>query len=278
MSDLLKLVIEKGDAETLRHLAVHTFSQPHLNPRTTEQEVLWKSLKIENATERKSFIAQELQKIGSPAADKAKSFPSQKISSQLQPGDQILVSNRIMKVIKKAGEGRRGVVFQVQAQDNKALYALKTMKNSEPETLRSLARESEKAQQWEALKIPHSKVLVQEKDFVLKTWIEGISGEQVIEKYLAGDISYKPAAEGILKLVARIRDQGAYVGDFRPANLIWSGKAWIIIDSGSIQQGMTIEEARQKWMQVDERGPKFERRWKMPVPAPSCSKVFGKAG
>lgn len=71
----------------------------------------------------------------------------------------------------------------------------------------------------------------------------------MIEKYFAGDKAYKPAAEGVLKLVAQVRDQGAYVGDFRPANLIWSGKAWIILDSGSIQQGMTIEEAQQKWFQ-----------------------------
>ncbi len=100
----------------------------------------------------------------------------------------------------------------------------------------------------------------------------------MIEKYFAGDMAYKPAAESILKLVAQVRDQGAYVGDFRPANLIWSGKAWIILDSGSIQQGMTIEEAQQKWLQVDDKGPKFERRWRMTVPAPSCSKVLGKAG
>ncbi len=124
--DLQIQMIEKGNADTLLYLVKYTFSRPHLNPRTPEQEVLWKSLGIENAMERKSFIVQELQKIGPPFVDKTKSLPSQKNSSQLQPGDQILISNRIMKVIKKAGEGRRGVVFQVQA------------------------RESEKAQQWRA--------------------------------------------------------------------------------------------------------------------------------
>ncbi|MFN8790475.1 MAG: hypothetical protein ACK5Y2_03355 [Bdellovibrionales bacterium] len=99
---------------------------------------------------------------------------------------------------------------------------------------------------WQSLGIPHAKVLVQEKGYVLKVWIEGVSGEQVVQRFLEGDLAAKAAAEALLKLVEKIRAQGAYVGDFRPANLIWSGKAWVIVDSGSLQQGMTLEEAHAK--------------------------------
>mgnify|MGYP000594336905 CR=1 FL=1 len=171
-----------------------------------------------------------------------------------------------MKVIKKAGEGRHGVVFQVEAQDNKAVYALKTLKSLDAESLESLSKESSKAFKWQQLKIPHSKILVQEKEFVLKTWIHGTSDEEVIQKFASGDQSYKPAADKIIKLVTQILQQGAYVGDFRPANLIWNGKAWVIVDSGSIQQGMSFDDAYVQWSRADKRGPKFGRRWQLPLP------------
>ncbi|MBC7459078.1 MAG: hypothetical protein H7235_12410 [Bdellovibrionaceae bacterium] len=271
MTELLTLLVEKGSAQTLSRLARFTFTKAHAH--TPTHLVLKKSLETANRQARKTFIEAELMKINMPIVLKP-------ISSNLKPGDFIQIKDRMMKVIKKAGEGRRGIVFQVQS-ENGAFYALKTAKSGDPENLESLAKESAKALQWQALKIPHSKVLLQEKDYVLKTWIEGIRGDEVIEKYLAGDINYKLSAEYLLKLVAKIQAQGAYVGDFRPANLIWIGKAWVIIDSGSIQQGMTLAEAQSKWSSADARGLKFERRWKIPVPALSpvmCSKLFKSAG
>jgi hypothetical protein len=282
MTDLVRLVIDKGDEETLRILDQSIFSKPHA--QTPEHQVLKRSLEIHDATKRKAWIDTELAKISSPnSADIQTRGSTNKapdicqVSSSLNPGDVVMVKNRALTVLKNAGEGRRGVVFQVRA-DNGALYALKTAKNEEPDTLQSLAAESKKAAQWQELKIPHAEVLVQEKNFVLKPWIEGIRGDAVIEKFLAGNLAFKPAAERILSLVTKIRDQGAYIGDFRPANLIWSGTAWIIIDSGSIQQGMTLADARAKWARADERGPKFERRWKMPLPPLRCVDIFMGAG
>jgi hypothetical protein len=280
MMDLMKFGIEKGDADALKQFEKYVFTQPHT--QEAEYQFLRDALKIADPEQRKSFLASHTVNTNpepvKPAA--AVSSPPKPISSSLQPGDVISINNRLLKVTKKAGEGRRGVVFQVVA-DNGATYALKTGKNMDAETLASIAIESSKAKQWQSLKIPHSKVLVQEKNFVLKTWIEGMRGDEVVLKYAEGDLSYKAAAEQLLKLVAHVRAQGAYVGDFRPANIIWTGKAWVIIDSGSIQQGMTLEEAQAKWTQADERGPKFERRWKMAIPALNsnkCEHLFSKAG
>ncbi len=274
--DLQILFIEKGDSKTLQSLAYSTFSQPHT--QTLEHQILKKSLSIADAAERKIFIENELVKINSSLAEKK--ITINPISSTLLPGDKVKVEDRVLTVIKKAGEGRRGVVFQVQAASG-ALYALKTMKNLDPETYASLAQDSAKAKQWQTLKIPYAKVLVQEKEFVLKTWIEGLRGDEVVEKYAAGDQSFKLAAESLLSLVDKIRAQGAYVGDFRPANMIWVGKAWIIIDSGSVQQGMTLAEAQAKWSAVDARDLKFDRRWQMKLPVlvdssivKSCQNLF----
>jgi hypothetical protein len=278
MKDLLRLLIEKADARTLQYLAHNALSKPHA--QTPEHQILRESLKLADPVQRKTWIEDELIKINSPLAQSKNSIQAKPISLSLQTGDVIVIENRHLKVVKKAGEGRRGVVFQVQS-DNGTLYALKTAKDSGPATLAFLAQESSKAKQWEMLKIPHSKVLVQEKDYVLKTWVEGRGGDEVIEKYAAGDESYKAAAESLLGLVEKIRSQGAYVGDFRPANMVWTGKAWVIVDSGSIEQGMTQEEAQAHWSRTVDRGPKFERGWRMQLPAvkpPSCKGIFGKLG
>jgi hypothetical protein len=298
MGDLLRLVIEKSDQNTLRYLAVSTFSKPHTKDMgallrlviekadkytmnylsesaafqkdnlTAENLILRQSLSIGNQARRKAWLAAEFGKAKpSPSSTASTELSKAKpISPLLKPGDMIEIRGRRLEVVNLAGAGRRGVVYKVKSASG-AQYALKVAKNQDADTLKSMAEESSKAKAWQALRIPHSKVLVQDKNYVLKTWIEGLKGDEVIEKFSKGDASMKAAAENALRLVEMIRNQGAYVGDFRPANLIWTGKAWVIIDSGSIQEGMTLEEAQAKWSRSDERGPKFERRWKMSPPA-----------
>jgi ferritin len=273
MKDLLKILIERGDVATLKTLGEQIFSDPYSN--TPENDVMRRALGISDAVARKNFLEMELAKIGSSLANQK--VVMKHIDMSLKVGDYIMIKNRVMKVIKIAGEGHNSIVFQVQAQDNQAFYGLKVINISDSDTLASLGLEASRALKWQQLKIPHAKILVQEKEYLLKAWIEGVNGEQVIGKYFSGDSNYKKSAEGILKLVAKIRDQGAYVGDFRPANLIWNGNAWVIIDSGSIQQGMTLEEAQVKWASVDGRGPKFERRWQLKLPeslSNKCERVL----
>lgn len=114
----------------------------------------------------------------------------------------------------------------------------------------------------------------------MKTWVEGTCGDQVVDNFLAGGMIAKKAMSELLKLATKIRDQGAYIGDFRPPNLIWDGHEWFIVDSGGINQGLTLQEAEQKWLSQEAKGVKFERRWKIklqfqPV---SCNSLLGKAG
>lgn len=306
MKDLIRLVIEKGDALTLENLAIALFSKPHAaemkdllrlllekgnsgvlrrlreysHPSICGDPLLSHAMRLEDPAQRKKFLDEKLGPSQPKPPEVAPvAVPEEAvkdISAALKPGDLIRIQNRSMKVVKKAGEGRRGVVFQVQDLTNGAVYALKAATDNEPETLKSIASESMKALEWKKLGLPHAEVLVQEKTFVLKVWIEGMDGNTVIEKYAAGDMNFKPAADHIMSLVQKVRAQGAYIGDFRPANLIWNGKAWVIIDSGSILTGLSFEEAQAKWESADARGPKFERRWKMPLPSGGlmCEGVF----
>jgi len=283
MGDLLKLVIEKPDARTLYVLAEHTFSQPHT--KDAKFDVLRKAIAIQDPVARKKYLEknhvnQDVHKEVRPVKTKSSAlkFGTQgikPISSQMKEGDVVTIQNRQFKVVKEVASGRRGIVYQIQG-ENGAFYALKVAKDSSSDTLDSLAQESAKAKEWQSLGLAHSKVLVQADTYILKTWIPGVSGEEVIKRYKAGDLQSKQALEQLTQLVSLIQAKGAYIGDFRPPNVIWTGKAWVIIDSGSIHKNLNESQVLSKWNAVDEKGPKFERRWQMPAPQNpgTCHAVF----
>jgi len=304
MTDLLRLVIEKGDQQVLIKLAEYVFSKAYTKDMTDlirlaieksaqgtlayikenmpaalksdlpKVKVLKKSLEIMDDTERKAFLElefqkhKELSKTGS-VAKKLSAVKNSKIAPDLKPGEQVQIQKQRFEILSLVVSGRRGVVFKVRSKNQ--IYALKVAKNQEADTLESLAKESSKAKKWNELQLPHAKVLVQAKDFVLKEWVEGTNGDEIIKKYAEGDESLKPVTQELLLLVDKIRGQGAYIGDFRPANLIWTGSQWVIIDSDGIQDGMTVEEAHLKWSSADHRGPKFQRRWRLPIPSCKAS-------
>lgn len=297
MKDLIKRVIDKADSDTLNLFKSFTFSKPFTR-NDPEYEIMRRSLEIPSQQQRIQFLNSELAKIGSslaptqartqrnsrPSRDAVSSrssvesrsaptgrssqttsqTPSTPISAGLTANDRIQIGRKTYQIIDVAGEGRRGRVFRIRDRRGQ-LFALKVAKNNNPDTLRSIQQESAKAAQWKSLNIPHSEVLVQAESYVLKTWVEGVRGDELINRFLGGETSLASAATQLLQLADRIRSQGAYIGDFRPANMIYSNNQWVILDSGSIQQGLSFEEARAKWQE------KFERRWRIPLPEESTA-------
>lgn len=316
MGDLLKMVIEKADSATMQKLVEVTFTKDHsmdkidllkmivekADPSTSlsllnvftnrthfqnpKYDVLREALKIfKDPVKRKKFldenyVNQDYLKGQSTINSKFKKFSfdviqKKMISANLQADDVVQIREKNYKVIKPIGSGRRGIVYQIQG-ENGAYYALKVATDSSPDTLKSISNESLKTKEWQALKIPHSKILAQGDTYVLKTFIPGITGEEVLNRYKAGEVQYKTAVDQLKLLVEKIQARGAYVGDFRPPNLMWTGNAWVIIDSGSIDKDLTEEKVLSKWNSADERGPKFKRRWGFEPPqSPElCSKLF----
>ena len=247
MKDLIRLTIEKGNMSVLRSLATSIFSQPHTQSK--DWDVLRQSLKITDAAERKIFLAKSLDPI----------MPQQKpITVDLKPGDHIEVAKESFEVLSVVGRGKRGIVFQVRDHFSR-LRALKVAVDSTPETLKSIQNESQKMQALKQLGIPHTPVLFQGDSFVLKPWVEGLRGDQWLEEYNKNPKAHEKELNRLYETVRKILNQGAYVGDFRPANMIYNGKAWVVIDAGSTATGKTFDEAFAKLNE------KFPRRWKVDV-------------
>lgn len=276
--DLWRLFLSKADASGIEKLKLlPDFSSSKWLVKT--DPVFQRAIYVDDPFERDRYIETHLSQVqvGKTTAEVLRGLsqsPTKPIKpNELYANDAVLIRNRRYTIVREVGMGRRGVVYQVRG-ENGALYALKVARSNDVETLESIRKESEKARAWQKLGIPHAKVLVQEKEFVLKTWIEGIGGKDLVERSLKGDPTHAQAMESLFAIVNKVRRQGAYIGDFRPANLVWAGKSWVIVDSGGVEQGMTVAEAQARWSQADGGDQKFRKRWQVALPALTCDSIF----
>jgi predicted Ser/Thr protein kinase len=254
-------VIEKGDERVLDALAQRVFSKPHAN----NMLILKQAITIENKKERIAFMNEKLgpaskvynQEVVATGSTKTASAPKPaiKITPNLKLKDIVLIHKQPYEVLENIGQGRRGVIFKIKDSKNQ-FFTLKVAKNNEPETLASIAKEEEKAKSWSGAGLRHSKIFVLKENFVLKEFIDGTPGDILVDEFLAGKTEHQPAMYKIFAIVENLMKKGIYAGDFRPANLIFNGSEWVIIDGGSLQNGLSFEEAREKWQK------KFEKRWK----------------
>lgn len=197
------------------------------------------------------------------------------ISIFLKPNDKIQIGSLVYNVVSYVEEGKRGKVFKVQNAQG-AFFALKVAKKLNQDTIDSFAKEKKKELLWKQIQISHSQILHEEKDYLLKTWVEGTRGDVIVKKVQEGDSSAQNAMRSLLDLVARLQAQGVYIGDFRPHNLIWTGIDWVIFDSGHVKVGLTTAISEEKWTAVKDGELKFERRWNHPVPRSNtlCQKFY----
>jgi len=229
----------------------------------------WRSLKlsldIENPVRRKEFLDSKLGVVSLAKKNDSRHDYNLSRRTNITPllisGQIVEIEGESFEILQKAGDGKRGVVFKVRSLSTNTEFALKVGKNESAETLASLKSEKEKSRKLEKLGLLHSKVVKEGANFVLKSWVDGITGEEVKKRLIDGNLNYREAKKKLLELVSDIQLKSAYIGDFRPPNLIWNGENWIIVDTGSVLSELNATEVLAHWHRADERGPVFERRW-----------------
>jgi hypothetical protein len=246
MKELLRLVIEKGDQGVLAKLAGNTLIRSHW--QTLDGKILKEATTFKDPAVRKKFLDKNFGTLSAitDAAHKG---------SVINPSDVIEFDQNKFTVIKYVDEGKRGKVYQIKDTHGK-LYALKVAKDQSPETLLSLGQELKKNQLYKKYNLSHAHVVSSGKDYVIKDWVEGVRGDEWMKRWVKnGAPTDSPELKALKKFIDDASKRGVYVGDLNPKNLIWNKYSWVIVDSGSIQEGKSLKEALGRYAE------KFSSRW-----------------
>jgi|GEM_PF-1178026 len=180
----------------------------------------------------------------------------QQISSELSEGDNISSDSGKYIVIKKVETGKRGVVFQVKSVETNELFALKIARDNSPETLNSFAQESIKEKTYKKYQVKHAKIIEAHPTYIIKKWIEGVRADAWLAKWTSSGHNQN-AAELIelKKIITDLSQKGVYIGDLNAKNLIYANGSWVVVDSGSVLEGLSVNDAFEQFVQ------KVGRRW-----------------
>jgi hypothetical protein len=310
MTDLLRLVIEKADQETWRTLATYTFGTPH--SRTDEFKSLHEALTVADPERRRQFLLEKLGPIPGSAAAAAKAeavFQSVQAASphavsetvasfaeaasatasitpSLNVGQRVVtLSGLKLEVVRAVDQGKRGVVFQVKELSTGKVYALKVAKDSDPETLASIADESKKKSKLAERGLPHAAMIEQSERFVVTEWVDGVRGDQWVDTWLkSGAPADAPESLALRALMEASAEKKVYIGDLNPKNLIYQAQPgrWVIVDSGSIRQDLTQSEILERYREaIVRRWSKARSGAESPLRAllaapPQCSSLLSK--
>lgn len=309
MNELFKRLIEKGDSETLQDLATYTFREPHTQNKPELMRLLiekadektvenlkrysldrphWRELPqysvfddaiaIKNLAKRKAFLDKHLGStpaIKTPKIQKeivtlkVKETEFKTIGADLNSGEVVKTEKgKKLTIMSFVDEGLRGKVYKVKDDSGKE-FALKVARDSNPETLESMNKETIKAVLYQKYKIPHAKIIESNSEYALKEWVEGIRADEWIKTWVAkGSAENASEMKDLKKLISSTAKSGVYVGDLNPKNLIWNGAHWIVIDSGGIKEGLPPKESLEKFLE------KIPSRWSKDENGERCPMLF----
>ena len=112
-------------------------------------------------------------------------------------------------------------------------------------------KEIERAKVWRQLDLSNVEVRWHEdKRSLFRTYVPGILAlDRIRSREFWTDETYAEERRALTHLIVRAAQQGAYVNDLNPRNLIFDGTRWQIIDSGSIRFRDSPEAILKKYRQ-----------------------------
>lgn len=167
----------------------------------------------------------------------------------LKPGSLVITpSGRKFIVDKFIDAGKRGKVYLVKSTDSNDVWALKVAIDSSSETLKSFAEEAEKNKGYKMAGIPHAKLIELGPDFMVKEYVEGTRADAWLSSWEAENMpSDTLQLKNLSKILKTAAKRLVYIGDLNPKNLIWNGKQWIVVDSGSWRDDLNETEILKRY-------------------------------
>jgi predicted Ser/Thr protein kinase len=222
---------------------------------------VWASEKILGQKERPGALLPPPDKKGvvlktANLADEAVLTPKKFAGLTLEPGQVVqLPSGKKITIIEEVEVGRRGRVYRAKGKKGE-IFALKLAKDAEAETLDSFSKEGKKVKALAKGEFRHAQILEEGKDFALKDWIEGVRADQWLKAWdKAGRPVERADVKELWRIFKRAAEQKTYIGDLNPKNLIWTGKDWVIIDSGDLRYDLDAKTILERFQE------KMTRRW-----------------
>jgi tRNA A-37 threonylcarbamoyl transferase component Bud32 len=159
-------------------------------------------------------------------------------------------SKKHFEIINKDfSHGMQGSVSIVKRESDGELFVLKTPIEDNYEHHRDFRREIRNARFWRKLGI--SKIDVkwdQDKKCLLKTYVNGKTLAQIEKEnpLFFSKTDDRPVRE-LGKMLKHLIDEKYYVGDMSPDNMIYDGKIWQIVDSGSVHKRSSRSALRMEY-------------------------------
>lgn len=158
---------------------------------------------------------------------------------------QIVITKAKAKyeVIKFIDAGKRGRVYEVKSLADGETYALKIAIDKSADTLKSFSEEAEKNKGYKLAGIAHAKVIELGSDYMVKEFVKGTRAFEWLQAWVAqGKPSGTPQLKNLKKQLEQAASRGIYIGDLNPKNLIWTGKKWVLVDSGTWREDLSEAE------------------------------------
>lgn len=168
------------------------------------------------------------------------------------------VSGRVLRIDGFAGEGTRAKVYRSTELESGRTCALKVIHEYAPLYLHSVAVEVPKIEILAAHQMPFVSILEQGETYLIKEWLDGVSGELWLEQWLKGGADTQDRS--FVRLIGFFREaaiKGLHIEDLRPSNLMLRNGTgdWVPIDTGPIQASVAPKLAMRLYRE------RFIRKW-----------------
>lgn len=178
---------------------------------------------------------------------------------QVEVGGEFItpVGRRRLRIVKFAGQGSRAKVYQAVESVSGRVFALKVIHELTPLHLYSIAVEINKADTLAAHQLPLSRVFEAGDAYVLKEWIDGITGDDWTRRWWEkGADPGDPAFEALVAFFRDASARGVHVEDLKSANMMLRNSIeWVVVDAGPIYTSVPPAVV------MDHYRERFIRRW-----------------
>ncbi len=168
----------------------------------------------------------------------------------LTPGVKFQLSQRRYEVMEVLKERTSTRVLKLRSLEDGGFYSFKYAVEGSTEGIEKLKKDFERIEQLQKNDFVFSAVVEQSENYLLRKWAEGSRADAWLADW--GKMTSPERSLGAQALEAFLQKsihRGIYVRNLRPSNMIWNGKEWVIINSGSTVKGLTRNEARARYQE-----------------------------